>query len=255
MATDYDRFARFYDLEYRKVSDDLELYRQFALRCKSPVLELGCGTGRILLHLAGAGFRVTGVDSSAPMLAIARERLAQDASVERRVRILDADMRTFSVRTRFRLALCAINTFMHLMTTEDQLACLSNVHKHLVSDGLLIIDLFNPDIALLFEGGGRLMLERLLVDQERSTVTTKMVSAWVDRTGQINHVTYLYDEVGADQIVRRTIASIAQRYLYRYEMELLLEKTGFMVENVYGNYDLDDVGPESMKMVFVARKM
>jgi AraC-like DNA-binding protein len=70
MATDYDRFARFYDLEYQKVSDDLELYRQFALRCKSPVLELGSGTGRILLHLARAGFRVTGVDSSAPMLEI-----------------------------------------------------------------------------------------------------------------------------------------------------------------------------------------
>ena len=255
MATDYDTFARFYDLEYSKVTDDLELYRQFALRCESPVLELGCGAGRILLHLARSGFRVTGVDSSAPMVEIARQRLSQDAELARRVHIVDADMRTFSVRTRFRMALCAINTFMHLMTTDDQMACLANVHRHLVADGLLIVDLFNPDIALLFEGGGRLMLERLLIDHERSTVTTKMVSAWVDRVGQINHVTYLYDEVGEDQVVRRTMASIAQRYLYRYEMELLLEKTGFELENVYGNYDLDDVGPDSMKMIFVARKV
>jgi SAM-dependent methyltransferase len=255
MPTDYDKFARFYDLEYRKVTDDLELYRQFAIRCESPILELGCGSGRVLLHLARSGFRVTGIDSSAPMLAIARQRMAEDAGLERRVHMVEADMRTFSVRTRFRMALCAINTFMHLMTTADQIACLSNLHKHLVADGLFIVDLFNPDIALLFEGGGRLMLERLLIDQEHSTAITKMVSAWVDRVGQVNHVTYLYDEVGEDQVVRRTMASIAQRYLYRYEMEMLLEKTGFRVENVYGNYDLDGVGPDSMKMVFVARKV
>ena len=254
MGTDYDSFARFYDLEYRNVTDDLEFYRQFAERCASPILELGCGTGRILTHLGKAGFRVTGVDGSLPMLSIARHNLDQDTRLEHRVHLEEADMRTFSLRTRFRMALCAINSFMHLMTPDDQAACVANVHRHLVPGGLFIVDLFNPDLALLLEGGGRLMLERMLVDPATSTLVTKMVSAWVDRAKQVNHVTYLYDEMAQDGTVKRTVASISQRYLYRYEMDLLLQKNGFVVENVYGAYDLEDYGPESFKMIFVARR-
>lgn len=255
MGTEYDNFARFYDLEYRNVTDDLAFYRQFAEHCQSPVLELGCGTGRIMRHLAQAGIRVTGVDSSEPMLAIARQSLGDDTQPARRVHLIEADMRSFQVRTRFRLAICAINTFMHLMTTEDQAACLATVHRHLVANGLLIIDIFNPDVALLLEGGGRLMLERLLVDTTAASVVTKMASAWVDRAGQVNHVTYLYDELAEKGELRRTIATISQRYLYRYEMEHLLHNNGFRVENIYGNYQLDAFGPDSMKMIFVARRV
>jgi SAM-dependent methyltransferase len=254
MGTEYDSFARFYDLEYCTVTDDLEFHRQFAERCGSPILELGCGSGRILKHLGQAGFRVTGIDMSLPMLAIARQHLAEDSRLDRRVRLVEDDMRTFALRTRFRMALCAINSFMHLMTTADESACVANVYHHLVPGGLFIVDLFNPDLALLLEGGGRLMLDRLLVDQAGPTLVTKMVSAWVDRARQINHITYLYDELQDDGSLKRTVAAISQRYLYRYEMQLLLEKNGFVVENVFGNYELEDYGPESIKMIFVARR-
>jgi SAM-dependent methyltransferase len=255
MGTDYDTFAHYYDLEYRNVNEDLEFYRQFAGHCESPILELGCGSGRVLLNLGEAGFRATGIDSSTSMLEIARQRLDAAPELERLIRLEEADMRTFSLRTRFRMAFCAINSFMHLMTVEDQSACLTTVHHHLVPDGLLIIDIFNPDLALLLEGGGRLMLERLLVDPAGPTVVTKMVSAWVDRANQVNHITYLYDEMLPDGLVKRTVAAISQRYLYRYEMEFLLAKNGFQVENIYGSYDLDAYGPDSLKMIFVARRV
>jgi len=255
MGTEYDNFARFYDLEYCNLTDDLEFYRQFAERCDSPILELGCGTGRVLKHLAKAGFRVTGIDASRPMLDIARQSIADDTRLQRRIKLEEADMRSFKLRTRFHMAFCAINTFMHLMTTEDQVACLRTVHQHLVADGLLIIDLFNPDLALLLEGGGRIMLERLLVDPKGPTLITKMVSAWVDRVNQVNHLTYLYDEIGESGELRRTVAAISQRYLYRYEMEQLLVGNGFAVENIYGSYDLDPYSQDSIKMIFVARRV
>ncbi len=254
MGTEYDSFARFYDLEYRNVTDDLEFYRQFAERCGSPLLELGCGPGRVLLHLARAGFRITGIDASRPMLEIARQYLAAEPRLRQRARLVEADMRTFKLRSRFRMALCAINSFMHLPTPDDQRACLSALHQHLLPDGLFVVDLFNPDLALLLEGGGRLMLERLLLDPKGPTVVTKMSSSWVDRTKQINHVTYLYDELGANGTLKRTVGAISQRYFYRYEMQMLLEGCGFKVENVYGSYDLDSFGPDSLKMIFVARK-
>ena len=255
MGTEYDNFARFYDLEYRNVSDDLMFYSEFAARCTSPILELGCGSGRVLCHLGMAGYRVTGIDLSLPMLQIAQRRIAAEPRLMRRCRIVEADMRSFSLRTRFRMAFCAINSFMHLTTTEDQAACVSAVHRHLVPGGLFIVDIFNPDLALLLEGSGRLMLERILVDPDGPTLVTNMVSAWVDRARQINHITYLYDEVQPDNSLKRTIAMISQRYLYRFEMEHLLQSNGFVVENVYGNYDLEDFGPESLKMIFVARRV
>ena len=255
MGTQYDNFARFYDLEYRNVTDDLTFYSEFAARCKSPILELGCGTGRVLCHLGMAGYRVTGIDMSLPMLQIASQRISQEPRLARNVRLEEADMRSFSLRTRFRMALCAINSFMHLTTPEDQTACLAAVHRHLAPGGLLIVDVFNPDLALLLEGSGRLMLERMLVDPAGSTLVTKMVSAWVDRAHQVNHITYLYDEIQPDNTLKRTVAMISQRYLYRYEMELLLQSNGFVVENIYGNYDLEEFGPESLKMIFVARRV
>lgn len=254
MGTEYDNFAHYYDLEYRNVTDDLMFYSEFAARCESPILELGCGTGRIVSHLGMAGYRVTGIDLSLPMLQIAHQRVDQEPRLARNVRLEEADMRTFSLRTRFRMALCAINSFMHLTTPEDQAACLQAVHHHLVPGGLFIVDVFNPDLALLLEGSGRLMLERMLVDPAGPTLITKMVSAWVDRARQVNHVTYLYDEMQADNTLKRTVAMISQRYLYRYEMEHLLMGNGFVIENVYGNYDLEDFGAESLKMIFVARK-
>lgn len=254
MGTEYDNFARFYDLEYRNVTDDLTFYSEFAARCESPILELGCGTGRVLSHLGMAGYRVTGIDLSLPMLQIALQRVSAEPRLARNVRIEEADMRSFSLRTRFRLAFCAINSFMHLTTVEDQSACLAAVRRHLVPGGLFIVDLFNPDLALLLEGGGRLLLERILVDPAGPTLITKMVSAWVDRAQQVNHVTYLYDELQPDNTLKRTVAMISQRYIYRYEMEHLLQSNGFVIENVYGNYDLVDFGTESSKMIFVARR-
>lgn len=255
MTSAYDAFAHFYDLEYRAVSDDFDFYRQFAERCGSPVLELGCGTGRIVTHLARNGLRVTGIDSSPAMLDIARRYVAADPRLARRVHLVEADLRTFDLPRRFRLAICAINSFMHLMTGQDQSACLQRVHHHLAPEGMLIVDLFNPDLALLLEGGGRLMLERVLLDPAGPRMVTKMVSAWVDRAQQINHVTYLYDELAEGGQVRRTVAAISQRYLYRYEMQQLLERNGFAVEHIYGTYDLDNYEPESMKMLFVARRV
>ncbi len=252
--SEYDTFARFYDLEYQRFTDDLDFYHNMAQRAGSPILELACGAGRVLLPLARAGHTITGIDISPPMLEIAREKVAaEEPDVQERITLIQGDMRRFRLKPRFRLAYYAINSFMHLATPADQARSLKCVHKHLQEDGLLIIDIFNPDLAL-FDSSGRMFYERSMTDTKAGVTITKMVSTWVDRARQVNYITFFYDEIGKDKQVRRTVAPISQRYLYRYEMEHLLERCGFAIEHIYGSFDLDEYASNTPKMIFVARR-
>jgi SAM-dependent methyltransferase len=252
--SEYDNFARYYDLEYQRFTDDLDFYRQLADDAGSPILELACGTGRVLLHLARNGHTVTGLDVSPPMLAIARERLAAEPpDVRARVTIVEQDMRRFLVDGRFRLAILAINSFMHLMTARDQERCLKRVRRRLVGDGLLVVDVFNPELAL-YDSAGRSFFERSMDDAANGVTVTKLVSSLIDRKRRVNYITFYYDETAPGQPQVRHTAAISQHYLYHDEMIGLLSRCGFAVEQVYGGFGPVAWTPASQKMIFVARK-
>jgi SAM-dependent methyltransferase len=252
--SEYDAFARFYDLEYQRFTDDLSFYRQLADEAGAPILELACGTGRVLLHLARSGHTVTGLDISRPMLAIARNRLSAAApEVQARVTIVEQDMRQFHLDGRFRLAILAINSFMHLMTKRDQERTLKRIRRRLVDDGLLVIDIFNPELAL-YDSDGRSFFERSMDDTATGGTVTKLVSSRIDRQRRVNHITFYYDELIAGQQQIRHTATISQHYLFHSEMTTLLTKCGFAVDQVYGGFGKETWTPGSQKMIFVARR-
>jgi len=174
---DFDVFARFYDADYGDFQDDLLLYRGFAERTGGPLLELACGTGRLLVPLAQAGCEITGVDISPALLAVARRKI-EAAGLQQRVTLVEADMRDFRLSRHFRLAFVAINSFMHLLTTEDQLQALRCWREHLAPDGLLILDLFHPHPQSLLEADGRLVVDR----QRKDPQTGAMVMRQAIRT-------------------------------------------------------------------------
>src|SRR5438874_13780015 len=118
--TEFDRHARYYDLEHEDYQDDLPMYAGFAAATGGkPVLELACGTGRCQLPLAGAGHLVTGLDISPAMLHLARQKV-DAAGLADRVRLVQGDMREFDLGHRFGLAFIALNSLMHLETREEQ---------------------------------------------------------------------------------------------------------------------------------------
>lgn len=251
--TNFDCLARFYDLDYRAFQEDVALYLGFAQRTGGPLLELGCGTGRLLLPLAQAGYQITGVDLSAEMLAIARQKV-EAAGLNDRITLVQADMRKVDLPQRFRLAFIAINSFMHLTTLEDQLTALRTCHRLLAPGGLLIIDVDNPSPQQLLEADGRLELQGRWFDPNSGATVLKSVSRLADPASQLQHILFIYDEVFPDGQVRRTLAPFQARYLHRYEGELLLDKAGFTPEQVYGSYDLDPYENDSERMIFVARR-
>lgn len=246
-----DDFPRLYDLDTDDLVDDLGFYVALARRTGGPVLEVGCGTGRVLVPLAVAGFDVTGIDLDAGMLERARGRIAR-AEVGERARVVEADARSFSLHERFGLAVIALNSFLHFVSDGDQLGALRVIRQHLKRDGLLVLDLPNPEPALLGEAGGQVVLEWTRTDPETGREVSKFRSQRVDTANQLVELTLLFDESDGE-LLRRRIYRLNLRYVYRRELELLLEKCGFAVEALYGGYDLSEYSSESLKIIALAR--
>jgi SAM-dependent methyltransferase len=248
----FDLYARFYDLNLGDFDADLLMIQQFAARCGSPVLELACGTGRVLLPLARQGYQVSGVDISPAMLEVARDKVAAEGLADR-VTLVEGDMRDFALDGRFNLAFVAVNSFMHLLTTDDQLTALACIRRHLNPGGLLLVDLFNPDLGSLLDARGQVLMDKTMTDPETGHRLVRFHTRTVDLGQQTQRVTYIVDEVDGDGQVRRTLFPFSMRYLFRYELELLLRHAGFTVEAVYGSYDLDEFSGDSDRMIAVAR--
>jgi len=258
MTTERDHLlAHYYDLEYGGYDADLDFFVQFAAMIdperERALLELGCGTGRVALALAGAGFRVVCVDISEAMLEVCSEH-ARRRNVESLVTIVRADMRSLTElpEAPYNMALCALNTFAYLASTGDQSAMLRGVKPLLVSHGLLLLDLTPPWPHLLPPSGGEIVSQGTYPDSDGAAVH-KLMTGQAEPSTQLHHVTLIYDHEAADGTLRRVSQQLDLRSTGRFEMELLLKLSGYTMENLYGSYDLDDFGDESERMIFVAR--
>lgn len=253
-AAHFDRFARFYDADYRAYRDDLDLIAALADEAGDPILELGCGTGRVLAPLAAQGHAITGVDISPALLDVARRKLALHQLTDRAT-LVDADLRLFDLPDKkFRFAFCTSNTLMHLETQADQLAVLRNAHRHLAMDGLLLIDLFNPDMSRMLEVNGL----QELADQWRDEETGADVYKWSVRTldlaEQLQDTLFIYEEFFPDGRVQRTANQFILRFLWRGEAELMLQAAGYHLEAVWGDFDGSPYDGGSERLILLARK-
>jgi SAM-dependent methyltransferase len=252
----YDTIARFYDAENATYDEDLPLYESLLDNLgRGSALVVGCGTGRLLLALARMGCRVTGIDLSAPMLARIEGHLDREPSLRGRVTVVQADARDMPVRERFKLIAIPFNTFMHFIEQEDQLAVLEACRDRLEDDGLLVIDLPNATDAYGSQDeDGLMVLERTFFEPEsRRQVMQQSVSA-IDRATQRLNITWIYDELGEDGTVRRTMAPLVLRYVFPAEAELLLHVAGLRLLEMYGDYDQGPFESGAPRMILVAEK-
>ncbi len=255
MAPDkpYDRLADYYEWEHQGYLDDLSMYLGFAASAGGDVLEVACGTGRLLVPLAKAGHRVGGVDSSRAMLEIAAQRI-RAGRVSRRAKLFLGDMRSFELGRLFRMAFVALGSFHHLLSTTDQRLALRQLARHLEPGGLLILDLINPTPEWLSAADGALVHQ--LTAPYPLSGAADTVSKFVSRSGahetQTDRQLLLYDRLGSDGVVKRSTFEFDLRYLFRYEAEMLVEEAGFEMRSMYGGYDLEPYSASSSRMIVVA---
>ena len=262
MSSGYDEYAFIADL-YDHVTlyrdrPDVAFYVDAAREAGSPVLEVGCGTGRVLIPTARAGVDIVGLDSSTQMLAVCRQRLADEPeAVQHRVTLVEADMRDFDLGSRFTMATIPFRPFQHLLTVKDQLSCLASIRQHLTNDGVLILDLFNPSLDWLVNKPieEELDEEPEFVTPDGRRVVRRHKTVERDRFTQISQFELIYYVTHPDGRTERLVQAFSLRHLFRYEAEHLLERSGFTVEHVYADYDKSPYGSKYPgELLMVARR-
>jgi SAM-dependent methyltransferase len=256
---EYAVAAEFYDAvpTYQERSD-VSFFVAMAEESRGPVLELGCGTGRVLIPTARAGVSVIGLDVSQAMLAVCQQRLSEEPEhVRARARLVTGDMRSFDLGQQVALVTIPFRPFQHLISVEDQVACLQNIRRHLQPGGRLVLDLFNPSIPLLADDtrltGWGSEPEFTMPDGRRVVRSFRIAER--DYLNQINHLEMIYHVTHTDGKLEDAIHSFPMRYLFRFEAEHLLVRCGFDVEALYSDHHRSPYGSTYPgDLIFVARR-
>ncbi|HLW03118.1 MAG TPA: class I SAM-dependent methyltransferase [Ktedonobacterales bacterium] len=249
----YELIAPYYDLEHAGYQDDVDLYLNYALAVGSPVLEIGCGSGRLLEPLAQRGIEVVGVDSSPAMLARARAHL-QERSVLKQAELIEADARALHLDRRFRLAFVALNSFAQFATRQEQRAVLAAIHEHLLPGGTLLLDLPNADIRRYQQAEGQLFHQGVWTDERQHAIVSHFIAATHDQEARVLHLTHFYDIHPQAGPLSRIVVENELALLSGGEVELLVESCGFQIGHLFGDYDLNPCADSSPRLIVVATR-
>jgi SAM-dependent methyltransferase len=253
VASSFDAWADIYDAVYSYVRDDIPFYIEAARESGGPVLELGCGTGRVSIPIAEAGIDVIGLDSSPAMLGAARrkaQRIAPDSGV---LTFVQADMRDFSLDSEFALVIIPFRGYLSLLTVEDQTRTLVNIKGHLAPGGRLVFNIFVPDLNMLVQEGDVSYHLRDVTDPETGARYVLWHQSSYDNHNQIVNARVIVEELDVTgTMVRRLYRDFQLRYVHRWELHHLLVLCGYEVLDLFGDFERSPFDESSAEMVWVA---
>jgi SAM-dependent methyltransferase len=251
----YDDWADLYDKVYAYLDYDIGFYLSQTEATGGPVLEMGCGTGRVAIALADAGFEVTGVDISPRMIAQANAKAAK-LGLTSKAKFTVGDMADADAGGGFGLVCFPFRSFQSMLEVADQREALENAAAQLREGGLLAFDTFAPDMEQLGDRRDEMVPFHIRdVDQpDGGTIVVWGQNLW-DGVSQVNSARLIVEELDATgKSLARHFRDFDLRYTFKYEMEHLLELSGFTLEAVYGDFEGGEVTDESDDLVWIARK-
>jgi ubiquinone/menaquinone biosynthesis C-methylase UbiE len=248
----YEDISKYYDLIHQELRDDIVFAIKLAASVGDPILELGCGTGRLILPLARVGHAITGLDNSAAMLEVARNRIeAEKAKVQQRIRLITGDMTSFQLEERYGLIVIAYNTLMHL-TRQQVESCLICARHHLKPTGRLMIDVENPVVTADPSDDEFLVLERTAVEPATGNNIVQMSSSWVDQQAQTRHITWIFDSSPREEgSIRRTVVNTDFHYLFAHQLEMIFDSSSLVLKDIFGDYDASPYSEDCPRMLMV----
>jgi SAM-dependent methyltransferase len=242
--------APFYDADYAALdyAADTPFYVEMARESSGPVLEMGCGTGRVLLPVARAGVRIHGVDLSTDMLARLESKLAAEPpEVRERVSLHQGDICTVDADGRFALVTAPFRVVQCLLTREDQRTWLQNVRRHLAPGGALVFDVFQPKFEYLVEPRGPYTeidrTDPATGRRVRRIVHTVPHNEW--QTVEIDF-RWVIEEGG---VTTEKMGTLQLRWFTRAELENLLELEGFEITDYWGTFQREPFGEGSPEQI------
>ena len=218
-----------YDAMHADMAHDVDFYVRQAMAAKGPVLELACGTGRLTLPIARHGIDITGLDLQASMLAQAKAKADAEGL---KVGWVQGDMRAYDLGRQFALIFIPFNSLLHLHAFEDLLAFFACAKRHLLPGGRLIIDIFNPSVAILASGKERARV-RDFIDPRTGE------AAWIDGTRnydaltQVNRILWTYSTATRSDFLSH---DLHLRCIFPQELQLLVTQSGLEVLDAFGDH-------------------
>jgi len=258
-ATDSYRIsAKYYDGAYSSMPDlvDAPFYVEFAKQTGGTVLEIGCGTGRVLIPTAREGIEIHGVDNSAPMLDILKQKLArEESSVRARVSLHAGDMRDFRLNRRFPLVTIPFRPLQHMFTVEDQLKALTSAAAHVSESGLLAFDVFYPKFDRLARGIGEEMLEAEWSPAPGTLIRRYYRKDAIDKINQNFTLTFLFRTYRDGQFISEEYETLQMSFYTYPHLRALFLQTGLEPVVEYGSFDKTPLDNDAEEMIFVLRRV
>ena len=221
------------------VEGDTDFYRRMARETGGPILEVGCGTGRVAAALAADGHEVVGIDLSAPMLRLAAQRReALPAVAAARLSFHRADLATLDLGREFALIVTPARVFQFMLTTAAQREALVALRSHLRPNGRLVLDLFDPRLDRVVPGAEAITRGGELIHPTTGNrVTWEITDQRPDPARQLIDEDWTFSEIDASgKVLRTTTEQLTLRWSLRSEMRLLFELVGFEVIADYGDF-------------------
>jgi SAM-dependent methyltransferase len=236
-----------YHAHHCRYLDDLPFWLDLAAQSGDPILELGCGTGRVLIPLAKEGYQTVGLDRDRSMLKFAHLNIGQEIKPE--PRLVAADIGEFNLTIHFPLIILPCNTFSTL-SHDHRRACLRCVHRHLRQGGIFAVSVPNPELLIRLPSRSMTELEDEFVHPDTGN-PVQVSSSW-KRTKDNFNVTWIYDHLLPDGTVDRleinAIHQITPLGIYLSE----IENAGLMVTDLYGDFDHSSYKEDSPYLLILA---
>ncbi len=223
---------------------DIPFYKSQVEKYGDPVLELGCGTGRITIPIAEEGHEIIGLDISDKLLKRAKEKIDKE---DLDIKWIKGDMRDFSLNKKFKMIFIPFNSIHHILTLDDMEKVLENVREHLKPDGRFIVEFFNPDLNILNRDPAE---EHEVTEYEGPKGEVKVTeSTDYERAKQLMHLSWFYDSNQEKEEKEWTI-----RIWFPKEVDAILKYNEFKIEHKYGDFDESPMTNNSAQQILVCKK-
>jgi SAM-dependent methyltransferase len=254
----YQVAAKYYDAAYAAMRDlvDAPFYVELAKEYGGPVLEIGCGTGRVLIPTARQGIEIHAVDNSGPMLAILRSNLArEEPAVRSRVTLHAGDMREFHLNRQFPLVTIPFRPMQHMFTVPDQLRALTSAAAHVADGGVLAFDVFYPrfDVLMLGIGEERLEAEWSPPSDPETVIRRYFRKESVDKIGQTYTLTFIFRTYRNGQLTAEETDTLKMSYYTYPHLQALFLLAGLETVAEYGSFAKTPLDNSAQEMIFLLR--
>jgi SAM-dependent methyltransferase len=253
----YKITSKYYDASYAAKRDlvDLPFYLDLAKKSGGPVLEIACGTGRVLLPIARQGISITGVDNSLPMLRVLKAHVKNEPQeIRGKITLHQGDMRDFRLRKKYPLVIIPFRPMQHMYTLKDQVQALSTAAFHLQRGGMLAFDVFYPKFHLMQAGIGQEVLDLEWRPNPDSSVRRYFRKDSVDKVNQVFSFTYIFRTYASDQLVREETEALKLSYYTHPHLKALFLLAGLEPVAEYGSFARTPLDNSADQMIFLLKK-